>query len=217
MKRNRKEKARKLHMIRLWTYPQARKALPYLRSVTQSLRDVWLEAQNKRLEVDRLARRPGRPNRTAILQNERAIAERSDAEDRFNDALSELMSIDVYLLDPVGGVVFVPFKKGEELAWFVFDLFDNEQIKTWRLHQDPLEMRRPIDDQILKDDDDQSGGVPSEPGSFRYYELLYDFVRPQAFRGLRPFFVAGAEYSHKGRRLKPAATDCSKRNSVYMP
>jgi hypothetical protein len=152
MKRNRKEKARKLHMIRLWTYPQARKALPYLRSVTQSLRDVWLEAQNKRLEVDRLARRPGRPNRAAILQNERAIAERTDAEDRFNDALSELMSIDVYLLDPVGGVAFVPFKKGEELAWFVFDLFDSEQIKTWRLHEDPLEMRRPIDDQILKDD-----------------------------------------------------------------
>ena len=152
MKRNRKEKARKLHMIRLWTYPQARKALPYLRSVTQSLRDVWLEAQNKRLEVDRLARRPGRPNRSAILQNERALAERTDAEDRFNDALSELMSIDVYLLDPVGGVVFVPFKKGEELAWFVFDLFDSEQIKNWRLHEDPLEMRRPIDDQILKDE-----------------------------------------------------------------
>jgi Uncharacterized conserved protein (DUF2203) len=152
MKRKRTEKPRKLHMIRLWTYPQAHKALPYLRSVTQSLRDVWLEAQNKRLAADRIARRPGRPDRSAILANERAIQERTEAEDRFNDALSELMSIDVYLLDPVGGVAFVPFKKGEELAWFVFDLFDSDDLKTWRLHEDPLEMRRPIDDQILKDE-----------------------------------------------------------------
>src|SRR5438552_1848924 len=98
MKRNRKEKTRKLHMIKLWTYPQAHKALPYLRSVTQSLRDVWLEAQNKRLEVDRIARRHGRPDRAAILESERAAQDRTEAEDRFNDALNELMSIDVYLL-----------------------------------------------------------------------------------------------------------------------
>ncbi len=54
------------------------------------------------------------------------------------------MGIDVYLLDPVRGVAFVPFQKEEELAWFVFDLFDCDDLKTWRFHQDPLEMRRPI-------------------------------------------------------------------------
>ncbi len=144
MKRKRKEKKRQLRMIKLWTFPQAHKALPYLRSVTQSLREYWLEAQEKRLEVNRLFNRPGRPNRTAILANERANLEKSDAEDRFNDALNELMAIDVYLLDPAGGVAFIPFKKGEELAWFVFDLFDSENVKNWRFHNDPLETRRPI-------------------------------------------------------------------------
>ena len=137
-------------MIKLWTYPQAHKALPYLRSVIQSLRELWLESQSKRLTAERLTRRPGRPDRSMILKNERAAQEKTEAEDRFNDALNELMSIDVYLLDPVGGVAFVPFKKEEELAWFVFDLFDKEDLKTWRFHQDPLEMRRPID-QILGD------------------------------------------------------------------
>jgi hypothetical protein len=144
MKRKNQRKPRKLRMISLWEYPQAQKALPYLRSVTQSLREHWLDAQNKRLEVSRLSHRPGRPNRDSILASEKATKEKEDAETRFSDALSELMGIDVYLLDPVGGVAFIPFKKEEELAWFVFDLFDGDELKTWRFHQDPLEMRRPI-------------------------------------------------------------------------
>lgn len=144
MKRKHQRKPRKLRTISLWDYPQAHKALPYLRSVTQSLREHWLEAQHKRLEVDRLVHRPGRPNRDAILASEKATREKEDAENRFSDALNELMGIDVYLLDPVGGVAFIPFKKEEELAWFVFDLFDSNDLKSWRLHQDPLETRRPI-------------------------------------------------------------------------
>jgi hypothetical protein len=134
----------------LWNYLQANKALPYLRSVTQSLRDYWLEAQGKRLEVDRLSHQPGRPNRSAILASEKAAEEKSQAEDRFTDALNELLGIDVYLLDPVRGVAFIPFQKEEELAWFVFDLFESDGLKSWRFHQDPLEMRRPIAD-ILGD------------------------------------------------------------------
>jgi Uncharacterized conserved protein (DUF2203) len=144
MKRRRKQKRRRLQTIRMWTYPQANKALPYLQSVTQSLREHWLEAQKKRLEVKRLSQRPGRPDRSAILAGERADDEKTRAEDRFTDALNELLSIDVYLLDPVRGVAFIPFQKGEELAWFVYDLFESEGLKSWRLHQDPLETRRPI-------------------------------------------------------------------------
>jgi hypothetical protein len=144
MKRKRKEKRRKVRAIRLWSLPEARKAIPYLRSVTNSVRDHWLAVQGKRLEVNRLARRPGRPDRSALLAGETAAEEESLAEDRFTDALNELIGIDVYLYDPMGGVAFIPFQKEEELAWFVFDLHDSDDVKTWRFHQDPLEMRRPI-------------------------------------------------------------------------
>jgi len=144
MKRKRQQKKRPMRMIKLWDYPRAHKALPYLRSVAQSLRDHWLEAQGKRLEVHRLSKRPGRPDRTAILAGERAAQEKTEAEDRFTDALNELMGIDVYLLDPVRGVAFIPFQKQDELAWFIFDLFDSDNLKSWRFHQDPLETRRPI-------------------------------------------------------------------------
>jgi hypothetical protein len=144
MKRKRKQKRRQLRMIHLWSFPQAQKAVPYFRSITRSLRDHWLEVQTKRLEVDRLSHRPGKQDRTAILANLRAHEEKTQAEDRFSDALNELMGIDVYLLDPVRGVAFVPFQKEEQLAWFVFDLFDSDELKAWRFHEDPLEMRRPI-------------------------------------------------------------------------
>jgi len=144
MKRKRKQKRRQLRTINLWNYTQAQKALPYLRSVTNSLRDYWLEVQRKRLEVNRLARRPGRPDRSAILAGELAVKEKTLAEDQFTDALGELMGIDVYLLDPVRGVAFIPFQKEDNLAWFVFDLFDSDDLKTWRFHEDSLEMRRPI-------------------------------------------------------------------------
>ena len=144
MKRKRKQKRRQLRKIHLWSFPQAQKAMPYFRSITRSLREHWLELQTKRLEVDRLSHRSGRPDRTAILASATAAEEKTQAEDRFADALNELMGIDVYLLDPVRGVAFVPFQKEEELAWFVFDLFDCDELNSWRFHQDPLEMRRPI-------------------------------------------------------------------------
>ena len=151
MKRKRQRKKRKLRMINLWNYPQASKALPYLRSIAGSLREHWLAVQGKRLELQRLLKRPGRPDRTALLANEKVDAEKIAAEDRFNDALNELMGIDVYLLDPVRGVAFIPFQKEQELAWFVFELFDSEELKSWRLHEDPLETRRPVAD-LLADD-----------------------------------------------------------------
>lgn len=155
MKRKRKEKKRPLRMINLWSYPDATKALPYVRSVIRSLRDHWLEAQGKRVKFDRLSNRPGKPDRATILASERTVQEKSHAEDRFTDALNELLGIDVYLLDPVRGVAFIPFQKDEELAWFVFDLFEEGDLKSWRFHQDPLEMRRPIAEVI--------GNVPVKP------------------------------------------------------
>ena len=144
MKRKRKQKRPQLRTISLWDYPRAHKALPYLRSVAQSLRDHWLDVQGKRLQVTRLSCQPGRPDRTALISGELAAEEKAQAEDRFTDALNELVGIDVYLFDPVRGLAFIPFQREQELAWFVFDLFDSDDLKTWRFHKDPLEMRRPI-------------------------------------------------------------------------
>jgi len=155
MKRNRKRKRREMRVIRLWTYPQANKALPYLHSITGSLREHWLEAQDKRLHVNRLHDALGRLDRGKILAEELAQEEKSQAEDRFAEDLQELMGLDVYLLDPVRGLAFIPFQKDSDLAWFVYDHFDDD-LKTWRFHQDPLDMRRPIQE-LLKD-----GGAPAD-------------------------------------------------------
>src|SRR5256885_432935 len=83
----------------------------------------WLAGQDKRLRVDRLQHAPGRVNRGKILAEELANEEKSHAEERFAEDLQELMGMDVFLLDPVRGVAFIPFQKDTELAWFVYDHF----------------------------------------------------------------------------------------------
>ena len=48
-----------MRVIRLWTYGQADKALPYIRSVTTSLRQHWLDARSRKNELERLDKRIG--------------------------------------------------------------------------------------------------------------------------------------------------------------
>src|SRR5207245_8136119 len=115
MKRRRKEKRRQLRTISLWNYPQAHKALPYLRSVTQSLRDHWLDAQRKRLEVERLSQRHGRPDRSAILCVPTASDAKPQAEPRFRDGLRALVCMRVSLLAPVRVVAWSSLRKAAEL------------------------------------------------------------------------------------------------------
>lgn len=147
MKRRRRTKRnRSLRVIRLWTQPEAVKALPYVRSIVGSLREHWLDAQRKRLEAQRLGR-IARPSRTELIATEDAGAAQTKAEDAFNEALEELMGMDVFLLDPVQGVALIPFQQEEELAWYVFDWFDNAGLAAWRFHKDPLETRRPMPDE----------------------------------------------------------------------
>jgi hypothetical protein len=107
------------------------------------LREHWLDAQRKRLEAQRLAGIV-RPDRTQLIATEDASAAQTKAEDAFNEALEELMSMDVFLLDPVQGVALIPFQQDEELAWYVFDWFDKAGLSAWRFHKDPLETRRPM-------------------------------------------------------------------------
>ncbi|MFO0866863.1 MAG: DUF2203 family protein [Gemmataceae bacterium] len=141
MKR-RARKNRKLRAIRLWTLPQADHAVPYLRSVVTSLRDSWLDAQKERLRKDRLAKE--KPDRSHLMALEDAKNDFTKARDSVQDAVRELRRIDVFPLDPIHGTVLIPFQKEDNLAWYVFDLFDEKGLAGWRYHQDPIEQRRPM-------------------------------------------------------------------------
>ncbi len=138
-KKSRKEN----RLIQPWTYTRAQSALPYVRSVMHSLREHRLQAQSLDLRARRLADHPGRPNRAALIAREELARAAASAQARFDDALSELSRLDVYCIDPINGIAFIPFVRDDQLAWYVFDLF-SPTLDAWRFHEDPLEMRRPI-------------------------------------------------------------------------
>jgi hypothetical protein len=130
--------------IRLWTLAQARSAVPYIRSVMTSLRAHRLDVQGHRRRARLLARRPGRPDRAALIEQEDTLQEARRAHERFGEALQELSDLDIYCVDPLGGLALIPFVQKEKLAWMVFDLFGDDVLGSWRYHDDPLDTRRPI-------------------------------------------------------------------------
>jgi hypothetical protein len=144
MRKQRKREPATVIQIRLWSFAEAVKALPYLRAVVGSLRERWLELQILRRQVERLDARPGRPNRQALITREETGQEADLRQREVEDALHELHALDVYCLDPAKGVALIPFRQGDELAWFVFDLFAPAGLEAWRLHDDPMESRRPL-------------------------------------------------------------------------
>jgi hypothetical protein len=136
--------------IRVWTLNQATAAVPYISSVVRSLREHWQEAAIKRQLVARLDKQPGRPNREQLIARQEAEKDASDAECRFNDAQAELAALDIFCLEPNRGQALVPFAYENELAWFVFDLFDSQAFRYWRFHTDPLDTRRTLNEMIGK-------------------------------------------------------------------
>ena len=130
--------------IRVWDYDEAKRALPYVASVVRSVREHRLDAQRNHLTAERLAAKPGRPTRESIIAHEDALNAAREADDRFEDALAELNALDIYCLDPVHGTALIPFAHENDLAWFVYDLFEEDELRTWRLHTDPLDTRRPV-------------------------------------------------------------------------
>jgi hypothetical protein len=134
-----------LTLSSMWTYRRAAKSLPYLRAVARSVRERWLHMERARLHVRRLAARGGRPlDRHGLIVRAEAGREAALAEGQFNEGLRELEDIDVYCLDPARGLALIPFRHGDELAWFVFDLFDARGLVGWRLHADPLGTLRKV-------------------------------------------------------------------------
>ncbi len=147
MKRNRNSSRHRRQTIQVWTYDQAMGALPYVTSIMRTLRDYRLQAHSHKRTARRIDAKPGRPDRDALIAREEALAGARKAEERFQEALDELHTLDVYCLDAVRGLALIPFAHEDELAWYVFDLFEPSELKFWRLHRDSLETRRPIPDQ----------------------------------------------------------------------
>ena len=131
--------------LHLWTYEAALRAVPYLRAVVRSLREHWLHLQSARRQIERLDSRPGRPDRQTLIRRAVAVQELDQADRQLEETFDELKAIDVYCLDPAQGLALIPFGKGDELAWYVFDLFSPQGLEGWRLHSDPLETRRPLE------------------------------------------------------------------------
>jgi hypothetical protein len=144
VKRNPKGAKQRSQTLQVRTFGQARAAIPYIASVVRSIREHALEALHQAQKVRRLKDRPGRPDRTALIAQQEAERLARAADDEFQDAVGELQQLDVYCLDPIQGQALIPFVQDEQLAWYIFDLYDSPQLRFWRYQSDPEDTRRPI-------------------------------------------------------------------------
>ena len=144
MRKQREDVAGKAIRIRLWTHSRTMKAVPYLKAVVRSLRENWLEMRQARQQVKRLESRTNRADRQNLVLSEQVSRDADQAQKHFEESLTELLALDVFCLDPARGLALIPFAHGQALAWFVLDLFSPEGVETWRFHEDPPEVRRPL-------------------------------------------------------------------------
>src|SRR2546429_5240235 len=108
MRDQRHQEAEETINVRLWTYAEAVKARPYLRSIVRSLREHWLESQRMRLQMRRLDARLGRPDRQALILRAEAARGAERATDQFHEAPHEMEALDGYCLDPAKGLALHP-------------------------------------------------------------------------------------------------------------
>jgi Uncharacterized conserved protein (DUF2203) len=143
MKR-RRERSRPMQVMHLWDRSEVTKAVPYLRSVIGSLREHWLEMINAERRLHRSANDKAPFRRHQIIEKEKHQAERQRARDQFDDALEELIGVDVFLTDPVRGLAVIPFRKDDDVAWYCYDQFAKRGLVGWRYPNDPDEGFRPL-------------------------------------------------------------------------
>jgi hypothetical protein len=156
MKRHRRS-AKNQQTIQVWTLEKARSLLPYLTSIIDSLREARLEGLAHATRVAKLGARHGRPKRDQIIEIADEKTKIEEASERFRKALEELQQLDVYCIHPVQGLALIPFVNEGELAWFIFDRFDQDSLRFWRYNLEPLDVKHPIDS-IQK-------AVPAEDGT----------------------------------------------------
>lgn len=144
MKRNRNGKRRSKQALQVYTFDQANRVLPYVCSIMKSLREHQLTAQSHAVRAKHLAGSPAARERKNLIENQEALKAAQVSWNGFQETLADLHALDIYCLDAIQGLALIPFVHDNQLAWFVFDLFDADPMQTWRYHEDPIEMRRPI-------------------------------------------------------------------------
>jgi hypothetical protein len=110
----------------------------------RSLREHWLELLAGKLRLERLDALEGRADRQRLVLREEALEEAHGAGVNCDETLDELMALDIYCLDPALGLALIPFAHGNQLAWFIFDLFSTQGIPAWQFLGDAPKTRRPL-------------------------------------------------------------------------
>jgi hypothetical protein len=144
MNRHHRRARRRPEIIPVWTYSQVHAALPYLNSIMKSLREHRLDGQIHELAAQRLANSQRRADRALLIDHQEAVRASYQARIRFEEALEEIQDMGIYCLDPIAGVALVPFAHDQQLAFFVYELFDPDKLRFWRYHNDPADTRRPL-------------------------------------------------------------------------
>ncbi len=143
MKRSRSSK-RPDQKVKFWTYTEAMKALPYVQSILRSMREHVLQANQSDAQARRLANRPGRPTRSDLIALQGYQREAELARDRYHTDLEELLELGVGCLDPIGGQALFPFIYDDQVAWYVYSIFEGGPIQWWRFDSDATETRRVV-------------------------------------------------------------------------
>jgi hypothetical protein len=144
VKRQPKGAKQRSQTLRVWSYDEALAAVPYISSVLRSVREHALGALSHARTAKRLGDRPGRPKRNAIIAHQDAQDQARRADEQFQEAIGELQDLDIYCLEPLQGQALIPFVHDEQLAWFIFDLYDAQPLRFWRFQSDPEDTRRPV-------------------------------------------------------------------------
>ena len=85
-----------------------------------------------------------RPDHKALIEEQEARRDLLRAEQDYRDALEELSALGVQPLHAVQGMALVPFVHDDQSAWYIFDLFDSQPIRSWCYQSDPEQTRRPL-------------------------------------------------------------------------
>jgi hypothetical protein len=144
MKRRKKSAPEQVMEFPVWTQEQAERARPYIASILRTVREDFLQLQQNRRKAKRLAQKQGRPRRQDIIEQDEANREATRLENEVAEGVQELLQMNVHCVDPVNGLAMIPFVQQEQLAWFVFELFDQQHLRSWRFHYEDLAVRRPL-------------------------------------------------------------------------